>query len=156
MAVVQPTSNQSPPVANVLINNTQDDRIVQVIWDEDDFAARDSDGNLIVMVVPSLIPRTTDAWEQSLQVFLKETEEVCFYLFIFSVFFSNLNHSQDREVFVQCFHNNNIDKTDVAMPSFPFLFLYRFLLIRTASFTFYQISTRRHGLRGGYGKHDPV
>lgn len=38
---------------------------------------QDKDGNALVMLMPSMIPRESECWEKSFQLFLKETEEVC-------------------------------------------------------------------------------
>lgn len=58
--------------------NTLDSRIVQVVCDDDGYAVQDGDGNFIVMVIPGLVPNVEGAWEQSLRMFLRETEEVSF------------------------------------------------------------------------------
>lgn len=55
---------------------TLDTRIVQVVWDDDGYAVMDGNGNSIVIVILGLIPNTEHAWEQSLQMFIRETEQV--------------------------------------------------------------------------------
>lgn len=66
-----------------LDNDSLDTRIVQVVWDDDGYADEDGDGNLIVMVIPGLIANTKQAWEQSLQKFIRETEQVRSFSFYF-------------------------------------------------------------------------
>lgn len=50
--------------------------IVQVVWDDDDNPVQDKDGNLVMLVFPTLIDRTHEQWEQSFQLFIRESDEV--------------------------------------------------------------------------------
>lgn len=63
---------------NANLSGLEGKRIVQVVWDDDDFPAEDKCGNWLVMVSPSLIKRSHESWEQAFQLFLRESNEVSF------------------------------------------------------------------------------
>lgn len=69
-------ANSEPDSTVRLDDDPLDARVVQVVWDDEGYADEDGDGNLIVMVIPGLIANTKQAWEQSLQKFIRETEQV--------------------------------------------------------------------------------
>lgn len=51
-------------------------RVVRIVWDSDDYPALDSDGNIVVVVIPGLIPQEKEEWRKAFLLFLRETEEV--------------------------------------------------------------------------------
>lgn len=58
------------------LSDLEDSKVVQVVWNDDECAARDRDGNVLVVVIPALLPKRADAWEQMFQLFVRETDEV--------------------------------------------------------------------------------
>lgn len=63
---------------NADLSAVENKKIVQIIWGDDDYPCEDKYGNLLVMVCPALIDRSRAMWEESFQLFLRETHEVSF------------------------------------------------------------------------------
>ena len=51
--------------------------ICKLVTDKDGSLVPDKDGNALIIVTPSLVPKTGDSWERSFQLYLRETKEVC-------------------------------------------------------------------------------
>lgn len=50
--------------------------ICKIVKDKEGSLVPDKDGHALITVTPSLVPKTRDSWEQSFQLYLRETKEV--------------------------------------------------------------------------------